>query len=126
MSTRFLIDHLGAQGDGVARTESGPVFVPYTLPGEQVTAARRKDRAELIAVVEASPQRAEPACGHFGACGGCALQHFSSDPYNDWKRGLVQRALQARGIEAPVAEIVRCEPGTRRRVGGVFVLPGQA
>ena len=26
MSTRFTIDQLGAQGDGVAKTDSGPVF----------------------------------------------------------------------------------------------------
>ena len=36
MSTRFTIDHLGAQGDGVAKTDSGPVFIPFTLPGEVV------------------------------------------------------------------------------------------
>ena len=34
MSTRFDIARLGAQGDGVAETERGPVFVPFALPGE--------------------------------------------------------------------------------------------
>lgn len=115
MSTRFTIDHLGAQGDGVARTDSGPVFIPFTLPGEVVTAARQKNRAELVALVEPSPERAEPACRHFGSCGGCALQHMNAEGYNGWKRELVVHALRSQRLDAPVAEIVRCEPHTRRR-----------
>ncbi|MCB1452811.1 MAG: class I SAM-dependent RNA methyltransferase [Rhizobiaceae bacterium] len=115
MSTRFTIDQLGAQGDGVAKTDSGPVFIPFTLPGEVVTAARQKNRAELVAVIEPSPQRTEPACRHFGACGGCALQHMNAEDYNGWKRELVVHELRSRGLDAPVAEIVRCKPHTRRR-----------
>ncbi|MEX0954506.1 MAG: class I SAM-dependent RNA methyltransferase [Rhizobiaceae bacterium] len=115
MSTRLVIDHLGAQGDGVALAESGPVFVPHTLPGEVVTAAQNKNRAELIAVLEASPLRVKPPCRHFGACGGCALQHMAADAYNEWKRDLVVRSLRGHGIDAPVADIVRCQPATRRR-----------
>ncbi|MBO6899899.1 MAG: class I SAM-dependent RNA methyltransferase [Rhizobiaceae bacterium] len=115
MNTRFTIDHLGAQGDGVAKADSGPVFIPFTLPGEVVTAARQKSRAELVALIEPSPARTEPACRHFGTCGGCALQHMNAEDYNGWKRGLVQHALRSRQLDAPVAEIVRCEPHTRRR-----------
>lgn len=115
MSTRLVIDHLGAQGDGVALFGSGPVFVPHTLPGEVVTAAQNKNRAELVALLEASPLRVEPPCRHFGTCGGCALQHMAADAYNEWKRELVVRALGSRGIDEPVADIVRCQPATRRR-----------
>src|SRR4051812_46610590 len=75
MSTRFAIARLGSQGDGVAETETGEVFIPFTLPGETVTAAREKDRATLMAVLEASPLRVDPPCRHFGECGGCAVQH---------------------------------------------------
>lgn len=114
MSATFTIDRLGAQGDGVAMTETGPVFVRFALPGETVTAARQKDRAELIALVDRSPQRVEPPCRHFGTCGGCALQHLDLEAYNAWKRRKVVDAL--RGIDAPVAEIVPCAPQTRRRV----------
>ncbi len=115
MTTRFTIDHLGAQGDGVAQTEAGPVFIPHTLPGEVVTAARNKNRAELIAVLEPSAQRVEPPCRHFGSCGGCALQHMEEAAYNAWKRELVVRALRSHGIETEVASILRCSPKTRRR-----------
>lgn len=116
MNSRLSIERLGAQGDGIAQTERGPVFVPFTLPGEVVTAARARDRAELIAVLEASPLRVDPPCSHFGVCGGCSLQHMESVAYLAWKRAKVVDALKSRGIEAPVDEIVPCAPHSRRRV----------
>lgn len=116
MNATFEIERLGGQGDGIARSESGPVYIRYALPGETVTAARQKDRADLIAVVKPSPQRVEPPCRHFGTCGGCALQHLDMEAYNAWKRAKVVDALKGAGIEAPVAPIVPCVPGTRRRV----------
>ena len=49
MTARFAIDRLGAKGEGIAETGTGQVFIPFTLPGETVTAAREKDRATLMA-----------------------------------------------------------------------------
>ena len=116
MSGSFQIARLGAQGDGVAETETGPVFIPFTLPGEIVTASRGKDRADLIAVQQESPLRIAPACRHFGVCGGCSIQHLDRQAYLDWKRGLVVQPLKSHGIvEAVVAELVPCAPHSRRR-----------
>jgi 23S rRNA (uracil1939-C5)-methyltransferase len=116
MSAEFRIERLGAQGDGVASSESGPVYIPFTLPGERVTASRTGDRADLLAVIEPSKLRVEPACRHFGECGGCALQHMEDSAYREWKRGRVVDALRSRGIEADVAPLVPCAPNARRRV----------
>ena len=114
--TRLTIQRLGAQGDGIADTPRGPVFVPFALPGETVTAAINKDRADLIAVIEASSQRVEPACRHFGTCGGCSLQHLEASAYQAFKRGTLVTALRQRGIDVEVAELVACPPASRRRV----------
>lgn len=116
MSASFEIVRLGAQGDGIADTETGQVFIPFTLPGETVTAARVKDRADLIAVLKPSPERVEPPCRHFGTCGGCAIQHLEERAYLDWKRQKIVNALHAAKIDAEVADIVPCAPETRRRV----------
>jgi 23S rRNA (uracil1939-C5)-methyltransferase len=116
MSATFEITRLGAQGDGIAETETGPVFVPYALSGETVTAARVKDRADLIAILSASPERVEPPCRHFTVCGGCAIQHLEISAYLDWKRQKVGQALRAGKIETEVTDIVPCAPETRRRV----------
>lgn len=115
MSTQFQIERLGAQGDGIARVPGGQVFIPFALPGETVTAARDKDRADLIAVLEASPQRIAPACRHFTDCGGCAIQHLENSEYLDWKRGKVHDALRGKSIEAEIAPTVPCAPNSRRR-----------
>ncbi|BAB53574.1 class I SAM-dependent RNA methyltransferase [Mesorhizobium japonicum] len=114
MSARFTVKKLGAQGDGIAETESGDLFIPFTLPGESVTAARERDRAALMAVLEASLLRIEPACRHFTECGGCALQHFEAEAYRQWKRDKVVHALK--GIDCSIDELVACAPHTRRRV----------
>jgi 23S rRNA (uracil1939-C5)-methyltransferase len=116
MSARFSIRKLGAQGDGIAETETGDLFIPFTLPGETVTAARERDRAMLMAVLEASPLRIDPACRHFTECGGCALQHFEAEAYRQWKREKVVHALKGKGIECEIGELVACAPHTRRRV----------
>ncbi len=115
MSTRFTIQRLGAQGDGIASGEGRDVFIPFTLPGETVIAAREKDRAMLLAVLEASPLRVEPACRHFTECGGCALQHMEEGAYRTWKRERVVQALKAKGIACEVGDLVPCRPQTRRR-----------
>jgi 23S rRNA (uracil1939-C5)-methyltransferase len=115
-STRLTVQRLGAQGDGIADTPRGPVFVPFALPGETVTAAINKDRADLIAVIEASPHRVEPACRHFGTCGGCSLQHLEASAYRAFKRETVVTALRQRGIDVEVGGLIACPPASRRRV----------
>ncbi|HEX5264486.1 MAG TPA: RNA methyltransferase, partial [Phenylobacterium sp.] len=61
---------MGGEGDGVA---AGPTFVPFTLPGERVSAKGSGERRELVEVLEPSLERVEARCQHFGICGGCAL-----------------------------------------------------
>src|ERR1700752_5249116 len=78
----LAIEQVGGEGDGVA---AGPVFVPFSLPGERVLAAGAGDRRELVEVLVESPQRVAPPCPHFFACGGCALQHWAAEPYLAWK-----------------------------------------
>ena len=109
------IARLGAQGDGVADTPSGPVFVPYALAGERVQADVHGERARLIAVMTPSPDRIAPVCRHFTHCGGCAVQHLRSPAYLAWKREVVIAAFASRGIDAPVAPVASVGVGARRR-----------
>jgi len=115
VSETLTIERLGAQGDGVATMEAGPVFVPYALPGETIVANVERGRGTLVSVEKSSPLRVDPPCRHFGTCGGCAIQHFEPAAYQAWKRDIVVQALKSRGIEAEVGELIACEPHTRRR-----------
>ncbi len=118
VTERLTIAHLGHRGDGIADTPEGPVYVPYTLPGEIVTVepvAGHPDRRHLVHVDKPSHERAEPVCKHFGTCGGCALQHWSLAEYHLWKRNLVVEALEHAGLLAPVEPLVDAHGEGRRR-----------
>jgi 23S rRNA (uracil1939-C5)-methyltransferase len=73
------------------------------------------DRRHLLHVDVASPDRIDPICPHFGACGGCAVQHWSPARYRDWKRGLVIEALTQAGLQAPVDDLIDAHGEGRRR-----------
>lgn len=108
------IARVGVEGDGVG---DGPVYVPFTLPGELVRAAPHGKRASLIEVLEPSADRVAAPCPHFGVCGGCALQHWRDDDYSAWKTGLLRAALIRAGFDdPPIAPMARTGPRTRRRV----------
>ncbi len=112
---------LGARGDVVAEGAAGRLYVPFALPGEIVEVrpgAPRGDgrAADLLRVIEPSPERVAPPCPHFGTCGGCALQHMAPAAEAVWKRDLVVAALGRRGLtDITVAPTVSVPPGTRRR-----------
>lgn len=111
----LTIESVGAQGDGRARENGEWVSVPFTLADETVRVEGEGARLKLIDILEASPDRAAPACTHFGTCGGCTLQHMAAAPYAAHKRDLTIRALRARGLETEVAETWTTPPGSRRR-----------
>lgn len=106
------IDRLGHRGDGIA---PGPVYVPYALPGETVSAEVHGERGRLIALQEPSPERIEPFCPHFTRCGGCAMQHLAVPAYQAWKRGLVVEALSQAGLQVAVEPLVDAHGKGRRR-----------
>lgn len=95
-------------GSGVGRKDGWVVFVPYALPGERVRAqVWRNDKncshADLIEVLQASPDRVEPRCPLFGECGGCQYQNFSYERQIEWKSRQVGELLRhMAGIEFPV------------------------
>jgi len=109
----FRIEQVGGEGDGVA---PGPVFVPFALPGETVLAVGGGERRELVEVLTVSPQRTEPPCPHFFACGGCALQHWAHEPYLAWKVARLAGTLGKERLETEILPAYAEAPGARRRV----------
>lgn len=115
MSETIRIERLGVKADGIGMGPGGPAYVPFTLPGESITAERQGQRARATAILEASPERQAAPCPHYTHCGGCDLQHASPALYADFKRDLVVEALRRAGLDAPVHAMVPTAPGTRRR-----------
>ena len=94
------IESMGTQGHGVALIGGRKVYIPFTLPGETISAALVGMKGEAISIDSPSPDRVLPICRHFGTCGGCSLQHWREAPYAEWKVGLVKAALAREGLAA--------------------------
>ena len=72
----------GAKGKTIAKAPDGKVvFLPNAVPGDVVDVQTFKQRTgyyegKAIAFHTYSDKRTEPACEHFGTCGGCKWQHM--------------------------------------------------
>jgi 23S rRNA (uracil1939-C5)-methyltransferase len=86
MKKRFelCLTDMAHGGDALGRCEGKVIFVPYAIPGEEVTVEITEDKeryahARLLEVISPSPHRVEPPCPHFGPgqCGGCQWQHLA-------------------------------------------------
>jgi len=89
-------------GEAVARVDGKTHFVAGAMPGERVLAEVVRDkgswaRAELREVLEASPDRIDPPCGHFAECGGCTWQFAAYPAQLEWKRSIVAGQLEHLG-----------------------------
>ena len=76
------IHDLAFGGAGVGRYEEFVVFVPFVCVGERVVVElvelkKSFAKARLVRVLDASPDRVEPMCEYYGACGGCQYQHIA-------------------------------------------------
>ena len=89
-------------GEAVGRYDGKACFVAGAIPGERVEARIVKEkarwaRADLVEVLVASPDRIEPVCPAFGACGGCNWQYASYGRQLEWKHDVVESQLQHLG-----------------------------
>ncbi len=116
------IAEIGARGDGVARLPDGSrLYVPATAPGDRVRVRVTGGRdspptARVVALLAPGPDRAEPPCRHFGACGGCAFQHISTAAALAWKTARIRSELSRRDLPADrLLPAVAVPPGRRRR-----------
>jgi 23S rRNA (uracil1939-C5)-methyltransferase len=94
------------EGEGVVHGGK-TVFVAGALPGEPIRFRRTRrhrqhDDGELLELIERSPDRVTPRCGHFGVCGGCALQHLAP---------AAQVAAKERELRETLARVARVTPG---------------
>lgn len=115
----LAVSAMGARGDATVEGPQGPVYAPFALPGERVRARVAGHRADVLEVLDASPDRQKPACRHFGRCGGCQLQHWRDTAYLAWKHEQVQSALARRGFGGVEVEPVVAAWGAGRRRAGL-------
>jgi 23S rRNA (uracil1939-C5)-methyltransferase len=99
------VEDLNHEGWGVVRSGK-TVFVAGALPGELVEYRIRRrerghDEAQLLQVIEPSPQRVAPGCEHFGTCGGCSLQHLAPEAQRTVKDSMLRESVRRIGKVEP-------------------------
>ena len=102
------IETLSNLGAGIAKPDGWVVFVPFALPGERIRAKVWRNEAncshaDLVEILDPSPDRIEPHCRHFTICGGCQYQHLPYEKQLEWKtRQVRELLLHMVGIEEEV------------------------
>ncbi|MFT5656942.1 MAG: 23S rRNA (uracil1939-C5)-methyltransferase [Gammaproteobacteria bacterium] len=128
--TTVLIEAMSHEGRGIAHINGKTVFVFGALIGEEVKIQIRKsnrkyDEAITLEVIKASESRIEPKCAAFEICGGCSLQHMSSDDQVEFKQQSLFETMQHAGVKVgSVIPALRSQPwGYRKkaRLGVKFV-----
>jgi 23S rRNA (uracil1939-C5)-methyltransferase len=100
------IESLSQDGRGVTHIDGKAIFIDGALPNERVmfqyTVKRRKyAEGKVIEILEASPDRVEPNCEHFGLCGGCSLQHLDAQAQIHYKQTAMLDSLKHIGKVTP-------------------------
>lgn len=116
MTQTLTIARMGHQGDGIAETPNGLVFVPGALPGEVISAEVKDGRAEQFDLLQPSPDRRPIHSETYAECGVAPMQHWADEPYLAWKREVVIQTLAREGIETEVEATVAVPQASRRRL----------
>jgi 23S rRNA (uracil1939-C5)-methyltransferase len=94
-------------GSFLARDKGKVIFVPMTLPGEEARVRIVEDKgkrgyatAEVDEIVSAAPERVQPACPHFGPCGGCNYQHAEYAAQLSYKKAILRETFERGGVAA--------------------------
>jgi 23S rRNA (uracil1939-C5)-methyltransferase len=108
----FEVDIATLDNKGLGLTEHADktLRVFDALPGEKVVARYMfgrslRGRAETLEVLQASVDRAEPRCPHFGNCGACSLQHLSMEAQLQRKETILLEYLRAAGLVLDPASV---------------------
>ena len=117
------VEGIAAGGAGIARLDGKSVFIDFTAAGDMASFRIEKDHkkwaeAELLEVLEPSPDRVRAACPHYGVCGGCSLQHINYAAQIKAKAAILGDAFKRiGGINPPEIKVYESEPfGYRNRV----------
>lgn len=124
------VERLVTGGEGLARFEGIPIFVPRAAPGDRlrVRLVERRPgygRAEIEEILQPGPGRREPPCPYFARCGGCDLQHLEDELQVRLKVDAVRETLQRiGGVPWPDdARVVAGEPWAYRMRASLHTRP---
>ncbi|MDT8872635.1 hypothetical protein RAA17_19595 [Komagataeibacter rhaeticus] len=89
---------LGNDGDGLARTPAGMVFVPGTVPGDEILLASQTATHGTLGRVVSRPRACSTALPLFGSCGVAACSTWRCPPSWTGKPGGWSKHYAMRGL----------------------------
>jgi 23S rRNA (uracil1939-C5)-methyltransferase len=95
----ITIENVAFGGKGICRINDYVIFVPNTLPQDEVKiriTKRKTGYAEgrLLEIVKPSPIRQKAPCKYFDWCGGCTWQNVSYEQQLEFKWNHVKESIQ--------------------------------
>jgi len=109
------IESMAYGGSAVGKVGGQVIFVPYTLPGEIITARITQTRGKVafaqgVELLAVSEDRVFPQCDHFGMgrCGSCQWQHIAYPAQLLLKQDVLADQLERIGgvEDAPIAPVI--------------------
>jgi 23S rRNA (uracil1939-C5)-methyltransferase len=96
------IESLGYEGEGVAKIDGYPIFIPGALKSERVRieivkAKKKYAHGRILEIIEKSNERIEPKCVNYEKCGGCTLMHLNYEGQLDFKFHRVKDCIKKIG-----------------------------
>ena len=121
-----------SDGSAIARIDGMVVFVRGGVRGEEADiyiehVGHAAAWGHIVRLRTASPQRREPDCPYYGACGGCQFRHMDYEEELESKRLRVEDALHRIGglsLPVPVIHGAQCPQRYRNKVQ--FPISGRA
>lgn len=100
------VHSLSHDGRGIATINGKTIFIHNALPSEKVTCQiikthKRYDEGKVIVHQQKAPERTPAFCEHYGVCGGCSLQHVTSEDQIKFKQKILLEQLQHFGKVIP-------------------------
>jgi 23S rRNA (uracil1939-C5)-methyltransferase len=94
-----IIEKLTHGGAGLAHVNGMAVFVPGSIPGQEVaiTITKKKEghcESKVTKVLKRAKDEIQPRCEHFHDCGGCTWQNLSYDKQINYKEDIVRETIE--------------------------------
>ena len=99
MHTKLIISKLDNQGRGISYYNNKIIFIPNSLPNEEVEVEITKDNSKyyegkVINIIKPSLNRVLPKCPYINDCGGCTFMHLNYTDQIEYKRNVVKDILK--------------------------------